>query len=65
MVAEWHIEWRRCCLVSGGLVATQAAAPASPAKLQCVTGEFGGCKGPECVHMTHCQAWIHMPTTID
>ena len=46
---EWHIEWHNCCLCGGSVVATRESVLASQAKLQCVTGGFGGCKGPECV----------------
>ncbi len=43
---EWHIEWHKCCLCGGVIAATRKSVPVSQAKVQCVTEEFGGCKGP-------------------
>ena len=54
-VVGCHRELRRSCLAVQGFEASQGQLPASPAKLQCVTGFLVGAKALDVSHMAHCQ----------
>ncbi len=43
------------CVSAVGFAAIEGPVPASPAKLQCVTGRLVGAKALNVSRMTHCQ----------
>ena len=72
----YHLEaWKLCSLISLPLALSAVGSNLSlPGRAEleklpssrcpgALNHDPGGCKGPECVHMTRCQGRIHTPIT--